>query len=491
MRRFSRSCWLATLAGSLLAATVPAHAAEGAASNELAGLVRTALTNSPAVRAAHERLAQAESRAAEVDAFLDPQLSAGAGWAEGTPDTPGIPASLGLPNDAMVAQGSITLPVPPGAYVGVGAAERFLNRLDGYEPIDQLYQTVVGARVRVPLLQDRGFSRWKAQGSVAAAGVRQAAADLLATEQALRHDVELRYIAAQEALAGHRIAVESTQRFKALLDEASELIRLKVVPAYQVEPARLEWNLGREEEAAALEQYQINLRRLAETVALDAPPVLDASPRLLLDLAAAPLPAAATNPVALEARGEHASLLQQRDGLNGELRLAREALQSDLALEIGGTWTGEDPDQPLGTEAITVSDRLGAQAMLVWKRPWGFQAADRQQERLLARGRELDANLGSLRIRLEADQAAALTALQSGLARLQYVSDAVEAARHALDAERERFRLGEGRSRQVLDAQKDLTKAMQRQVAIAAALLRARSDGLYAAGYPEGGEASQ
>ena len=59
----------------------------------------------------------------------------------------------------------------------------------------------------------------------------------------------------------------------------------------------------------------------------------------------------------------------------------------------------------------------------------------------------------------------------------------MKAARLALDAERDRFRLGEGRSRQVLDAQKDLTKAMQRQNQNAASLLRTVSDYEYATGY--------
>jgi outer membrane protein TolC len=52
---------------------------------------------------------------------------------------------------------------------------------------------------------------------------------------------------------------------------------------------------------------------------------------------------------------------------------------------------------------------------------------------------------------------------------------AVEEAKKALQAENERFRLGEGRSRNVLDAQKDLTEALRRQILVAIELLKAYS----------------
>jgi len=53
----------------------------------------------------------------------------------------------------------------------------------------------------------------------------------------------------------------------------------------------------------------------------------------------------------------------------------------------------------------------------------------------------------------------------------------------ALEAENERFCLGEGRSRNVLDAQRDLTDALKRQTIIAVELLRAYSNFMYASGY--------
>lgn len=59
--------------------------------------------------------------------------------------------------------------------------------------------------------------------------------------------------------------------------------------------------------------------------------------------------------------------------------------------------------------------------------------------------------------------------------RLRWIGAAADSARAALAAEEERFRLGEGTSRHVLDAQKDLTDVLKRRNEILADALRARA----------------
>ena len=59
-----------------------------------------------------------------------------------------------------------------------------------------------------------------------------------------------------------------------------------------------------------------------------------------------------------------------------------------------------------------------------------------------------------------------------------------EAAQQTVAAEQERFRLGEGNSHAVLEAQKNLTATLLRQNAAAAEFLRAMSDYNFACGYP-------
>jgi len=77
-----------------------------------------------------------------------------------------------------------------------------------------------------------------------------------------------------------------------------------------------------------------------------------------------------------------------------------------------------------------------------------------------------------LRERLATDLAAAHREFTGAREQFVEITTAVEQARHTLEAEGERFRLGEGRSRNVLDAQNDLTKTYRTRDAIVAALLR-------------------
>jgi outer membrane protein TolC len=88
-----------------------------------------------------------------------------------------------------------------------------------------------------------------------------------------------------------------------------------------------------------------------------------------------------------------------------------------------------------------------------------------------------------LQIRLTADLAAAHRDFTGSGERLNEITIAVEQARRTLEAEAERFRLGEGRSRNVLDAQNDLTKAYRARNTIVAALMKAHSDFMFASGY--------
>ena len=116
----------------------------------------------------------------------------------------------------------------------------------------------------------------------------------------------------------------------------------------------------------------------------------------------------------------------------------------------------------------------------------------RREARGAARAREadlrvLDAELARVRLRIAAELERSLRAVSSARTRLALVGSAVTDAGAALAAEEERFRMGAARSRHVLDAQKDLTKAVRRQNLAAAALLRAYADYAYAAGDPATG----
>ena len=122
-------------------------------------------------------------------------------------------------------------------------------------------------------------------------------------------------------------------------------------------------------------------------------------------------------------------------------------------------------------------------AVLVWTRPWNQTGDKARLRESRAREAQLAELLRELQNRLTADLATAHRDFTGSGERLNEITIAVEQARRTLEAEAERFRLGEGRSRNVLDAQNDLTKAYRARNTIVAALLKAHSDFKYASGY--------
>ncbi len=100
-----------------------------------------------------------------------------------------------------------------------------------------------------------------------------------------------------------------------------------------------------------------------------------------------------------------------------------------------------------------------------------------------ARIEELREQLKEIELHIRAESKEARIQFEKARERFELVSSAVEAAGKTLNAEKERFRLGEGRSRNVLDAQRDMTQAIQRQMRIAADLLRAKALFAFATGY--------
>ena len=74
---------------------------------------------------------------------------------------------------------------------------------------------------------------------------------------------------------------------------------------------------------------------------------------------------------------------------------------------------------------------------------------------------------------------------------MELINNGMKAARETLESEQERFRLGEGASSDVLDAQKNLTIMLQRLTLAAADLLRARTEYLYAGGFEDNSEVAE
>lgn len=447
-------------------------------------LVARALERSPRILAARGRVGQALAAWQETDGFLDPALYAAAGVSDWVRSIPGAGSGPGLTERAAVLRAGVELPVRPGLYVGAGLSEDYWFEPAGRD--DGLYQTTFGVRARVPLMRDRGLRQWRLRQSEALADYRRALADLQAEMQALRHDVEQTYVGVQERLASLEVAREATARFGRLLDETRQLVDLQVVAEYQAAPAHMEWELRREEELQAGHLHAASLVRLAEMVGGGPVSVSGGAESLLAEAERAALPESMTPAEALPWRGDYAALLSEVERLEARIMRAGDERRPNVAIEAAATWRGESADSVFGSETLVSEDHVGGELAVVWRQALGGRAERGRLEAERARLDEVRARLVERELRIAADLDVARREFGAARERLAATGRAVEAAAQTLAAESERFRLGEGRSRNVIDAQRDLTALAQRRAVIAAQLLRSRSDFLYAAGYAAG-----
>jgi cobalt-zinc-cadmium efflux system outer membrane protein len=459
-------------------------AASAGRADELAHLVSLAFRYSPVLQAARAGVGQADAAREAADEFLDPATLAAGGRTTGSTAPPLLGDPAGLPlADAYGASARVEVPLQPGVYAGAGVSEQYL--LNPPTTDDHLYRTVAGAQLRIPLLQDRGFNLWK-QDRARLSGLREAAlARLLEAFQTVRHAVEQAYIDYLEALANAATSASATDRALHLLQEAEELVRLKVVPEYQLAPARLEVALRREEARTADQAIDTARLRLVQVLGGAAPGPLSTNTAVLIDLAAgARLPAVPVAERAFASRGAARELESLARAAAATTRALDDRLRPDLSLTVRGVWQAEDASAPPGDGVLAEgADEASAAAVLVWTRPWHQTGPRARRREARAREQELAELHREVVERLAADLAAAHREFTGARQRFEEITTAVEQARRSLEAEAERFRLGDGRSRNVLDAQNDLTKTHRTRNAIMAALLRGHSDYLYAAGY--------
>lgn len=458
--------------GLALASLLPARG------NELSELIQLALTNSPMLRAAQEGSHQAAAARDASGEFFDPNTTAAAGRLSGTAATPLLSSPVGLPSaDAYGAAAAVEVPVRPGLYAGIGLSEQY--RADPAFGLASGYSTLVGAQVRIPLAQDRGFSLWRYSQSRLIKLESAAEWRLLEARQSLRHAVETAYITYLEQVANAATSIAAAERAEQLVRDAEELVRLKVVPEYQLAPARLEAALRREEILAADQAIDAARVRLVQVLGTT-PVTLTTNAGVLVEAVVRvhpPLAIASTS-----RRGALREIAALSEAAEAETRGLLERLRPDLSLSVRGVWATEETSSRGDSSSLVAGNASSTAAMLVWTRPWNETGPRARLRQAQARERELAELRHDLENRLAADQAAAAREFSGAQARLGEMTTAVDQARRTLESESERFRLGEGRSRNVLDAQNDLTKAYRSRNAIAASLLRGEADFRYASG---------
>ena len=478
MARHSLRQWMPICAFLALS---PIPLLSGGGNGELQALVRQAWTVSPKVKAARHRVEQYLARHDELEGFTDPAVFAAAGTAERTRGVPGSSGYRSLTNNATELQGGVAMPLQPGAYVSLGAAERWY---DNPEDQDAYYQTLVGLRIRIPLGRDRGFLQWDLDRERTLAEWHATVAELTQVLQTLRRDTEKAYLGLQEAHALASVATEAAERFQKLFDEATELVRLKVVPEYQIAPALMELELRRADQVLNQRRTEAARITLHRVVGEDVEVKTVLKPIELVAWANDEgLPKPQDFEAILETRGNYRLILARLQAARADARQAEDDQRPDVSLHLGATWQGEHEPLPLGNDHITSDKHVGGEVTLVYTRPLGYRAENARRAQKKARVGELNENLRDTAVSVRAELRTGELFFRHAARRLAILSKARDAALTTLKAENERFRLGEGRSRNVLDAQKDLTTINQRLTQTAAELLRARMDYAYATGY--------
>jgi outer membrane protein TolC len=444
---------------------------------ELYRLTALALERNPQVVAARHEVERYVAVRDELKGFFDPKLKAsGQGQQDGVAGQDGFLSTAGT-----------EMALQPGAYLDLQAGQNYLNNLSSNYP-DRTGQTMFTARLRVPLNRDRGFVTWKLDDQRAAVEARAARARLLDACQTVRREVDLRYVILCTAQASFEVAAAASRRAVKLLDETREMVRLKVVPEYQVYPAQYEVAVRRENEMAAVQAIGTASLRLAETLAAPvavgtATEAVSGTPTVVVWAEEMSLPLAPPLTKALSARGNWRDVQGRADATRLEIRRNQEGLKSNVAVIVEGGWQGEEQAGMVGSGVYTFERNFGGLVGVTWSRPLGYQAERARVRQAAAHLAELEADGREVELAVKTDVETARRDYEQARERLRVLGDAVAAARLTLEAEEQRFRLGEGRSRNVLDAQKDLNEVVSRQTIVAGELLAAVARFHYATGY--------
>ena len=396
--------------------------------------------------------------------FRSPSFSASVGQTEEPVDAPFSTMGFSLPSDALSAQAGVEAPLVAGVYGGAGIRQ-LSHRADGESDGDDA--TSLGARLRIPLWRDRGFAAnaLDVESLAQEAQARIASARSLALDEysaVAKSYSQLLFVAADSAEVERAL-----DRAEALVKDAAYRAELQDVAEYQVYPARLEAAVRREELAGSRGNIATARTGLASAVgsADFAGPASNelATAGAALDAWAREIASADTSALlaadAFEACPELAAALATARSLAEAANAAGEAEKPDLDVVLGAGWGNED-DAESGRDA-------GYGAAIVFSTPLSRDGARARIDAARIRADAARADADAARLAAFTRHASAAASFTNACARLAMVEDSVTQARLALESEDERFSIGDGSSRNVLDAQKDLTNATRQKLSVA------------------------
>lgn len=441
----------------------------------------------PRVQAALQNVNRQLALRQAVDGYFDTQFHASTTAANNTRSIPGSTLSHSIGADRMVAQVGLDQAWLPWGHLSAGIAERFMTNNGKSEP--DYFQTLAGIQFSIPLMRNRGHRQWRFAKQQADANVKAAKAELLHVVQQLRFETDLAWIAYHQAQADVGAYQRAGMRVQTLLEETEVLVSKQAIPEYQLFPARMDSALREEELTMARQRMQSYYLQLEFLLGKNLP-IEPNQEESLIAWAERNMLIEPPHPLPLDdvimRRGDVAAQAARWESAQFAESRFRDEQRPNLHVILGSSWQVESEDHPVGRRTLTEEDTFGFEAAIVFNMP--LQRRKEHAERRAARAlaAEAEAHLRYHQQRYATDYEEAREALHFAVERMQLIGRAVKNAQQTLVAEEERFRLGEGRSRHVLDAQKDLTAAELRRNATAANLLRASAAHAYATAYPKG-----
>lgn len=420
--------------------------------------------------------------------FDSPEWVAAAGYAKGPDDVPGISIGRVSPADAVTFSGGLEAPVGGGVYAGIGAAQRVLTASDAG---DDLRQTAIGARARVPLLQDYQYGLHQCEYAKLSAEARAAHLECVEIQRIVGRKALLAWNAYLRSQADLDAVGSAVSRAEKLHEQTSARAELKDVAAYQIFPTKYEVALRREELREVQQNLDSGLETLRERLGLHARP----SKKHVLE------PVVGTNSIFVvgqaiakfdgvvfsisDVMDRHPRYLLKKaeeDLAAAEFSLMTERAKDTVDVTAGVGWRGETDSGIFGDETLETRRNEVLEIGIHWRRPLDKRGV--RADIGVARTRLAAAHADRMTVENEvlAALARAQNVFSSACGRLQLASSAIGEARKALEAEESRFNLGEGTSRNVLDAQKDLTSATRRGISVFATVMDAWVELVYAAG---------
>ena len=444
-----------------------------------------ALETHPAIAAAKARETAALRKAGALDiSFKTPILSASAGYAGGPDDMPGISLTRAAAQDSISFAAGVEAPVAKGIYAGAGAAQRFLT-----DSPDADAQTALGVRLRIPLMKDFKHALNEGEVSKLRAEALVAAAESAKIRATLSRDIFLAWNIALRSAADADAVARAEQRAEKLLEETSERARFQDVAGYQVFPAQYEVALRKEELLDARQSTIARLETLKEHLGLSS-----ATGAVIVSRSATNAVFTAANAVilhrdlafsaadTLSASPAYLSAIAKLAASKAALQTIVEGAKDSLDFSAGAGFRGETDSGVIGTDDIITQNTAIFEIGITYRRSLGRSGADAEIAATKAEVEACEADVAATKNEVLAALARAQTGFAGACARLSLALEAIERASAALSAEESRFNLGEGTSRNVLDAQKDLTNATRRGISVAGSVVDSFVELLYSAG---------